>query len=175
MRATPILPKKLLIRLSSPSFWHTKSQNNQMNQESLWGKLLTNAVLFFYLSFLPVSAKAAKGSDSLSLLSDSSAMAMRPLIRSTWLGCWLDWQTDLKTSPIRLQSSCLVQSWQTENIKAGPKTVTDWTQNHFILGRVEKSNLLKRRTLPLFPQWHGPNSGTLKRMHWEITFYNKES
>lgn len=62
------------------------------------------------LCCLPVSAKAANGSDSLSLLSDSSAMAMRPLIRSTWLGCWLDWQMDVKTSPIRLQSSCLVQS-----------------------------------------------------------------
>lgn len=30
MRETPILPKKLLIRLSSFSAWHTEDQNNQM-------------------------------------------------------------------------------------------------------------------------------------------------
>lgn len=72
---------------------------------------------YSFTGFLPVSAKAAKGKDSLSLLSDNSAMAMRPLICSIWLGRWLDWQIDRKTSPSRLQSSCFVQSCQSKTIK----------------------------------------------------------
>lgn len=59
----------------------------------------------------PVSAKAAKGRDSLSLLSDRSAMATRPLMRSTCRGCWLNLQMDLKTSPSRFQFSCLEHNW----------------------------------------------------------------
>lgn len=66
---------------------------------------------------LPVSANTEKGSDSLSLPSDRSATAMRPLMRSTWLGCWLDWQIPLKTSPILLQSSCFIQSWHRQQIQ----------------------------------------------------------
>lgn len=62
----------------------------------------------------PVSAKAAKGTACLSLLSDSSATATRPLTCSSWLGRWIDWQADTNTPPISLQSSNLAQSCRTE-------------------------------------------------------------
>lgn len=80
----------------------------------------------------PVSAKAAKGTACLSLLSDSSAMATWPLICSSWLGRWIDWQMDAKTSPIRLQSSSLVQSCRTEikrqpeGTDVSPRTQRSW-------------------------------------------------
>lgn len=123
---TPILPKKLCGRLSSSSFWHTvkvrmiKSPSCIIHSTNQWAKThFENKMrLFFCIKRLwfmaPVSAKAAKGTDSLSLLSDRSAMAMEPLICSSWLGWWLVWQMDLKTFPIVLQSSCLAQSWQAE-------------------------------------------------------------
>lgn len=83
----------------------------------------------------PVSAKAAKGTACLSLLSDSSATATWPLIRSSWLGRWMDWQTDANTPPIRLQSSSLVQS-------CGRGKTTRWRQGHLTSNRrVPRANL----------------------------------
>lgn len=102
-----------MVRLSC-SFWYTKNRNNN-----------TITTVPYQISIIshydgrvcltsPVSAKAEKGTACLSLLSDSNAMAMWPLISSSWLGRWMDWQTEVKTSPIRLQSSSLVQSCQGE-------------------------------------------------------------
>lgn len=143
MRETPILPKKLLTRLSSPSFWHTKNKNNQIIRNQHGKLVITNVTL--HNRILPVSAKVPNGSDSLSLLSDSSAIAIRPLICSMWVGRWLDGQLDLKTSPIRLQSSCFAQSCK--NKKAGVNTMTDWTQKHTNFGELYKSDWLRRTNL----------------------------
>lgn len=74
---------------------------------------------------LPVSAKAAKGSSSFSLLSDSSNMATRALICSTWARRWLDWQMDFKIKPICLQLFDLVQSCETN--ETNRNVMTDLT------------------------------------------------
>lgn len=47
---------------------------------------INRIMIAFLKEVSPVSANVEKGGNSLSLPSESSAMVMRPLMRSTWVG-----------------------------------------------------------------------------------------
>ena len=110
----------------------------------------------------PVSAKAAKGTTCLSLPSDSSAIATRPLICSSWLGRWMDWQMDVKTPPIRHQSSSLVHSCRDRKM---PTSTTS---------QKEQNGPVEDKSQPRFPPQREPRPGTPDREQGQFLFDDKD-